>query len=87
MKTCFITRVFPIAIFRRLASVMVAMGALVTVSAFAAATAAAVQVIFDLATARDPRAKSADPQGFIDARFVRELEQSGAIDQLYAQSR
>jgi len=51
------------------------------------ATPAAVQVIFDLAAARDPRAKSADPQGFIDARFVRELEQSGAIDQLYAQSR
>jgi ABC-type nitrate/sulfonate/bicarbonate transport system substrate-binding protein len=51
------------------------------------ATPAAVQVIFDLAAARDPRAKSADPQGFIDAHFVRELEQSGAIDQLYAQSR
>lgn len=51
------------------------------------ATPAAVQVIFDLATARDPRAKGADPQGFIDAHFVRELEQSGAIDQLYAQSR
>jgi len=51
------------------------------------ATPAAVQIIFDLAAARDPRAKSADPQGFIDARFVRELEQNGAIDQLYAQSR
>jgi len=51
------------------------------------ATPAAVQVIFDLAAARDPRAKSADPQGFIDARFVRELEQSGAIDQIYAQPR
>lgn len=51
------------------------------------ATPAAVQVIFDLATTRDPRAKGADPQGFIDAHFVRELEQSGAIDQLYAQSR
>ena len=44
---------------------------------------AAVQIIFDLAAARDPRAKSADSQGFIDTRFVRELEQSGAIDQLY----
>jgi ABC-type nitrate/sulfonate/bicarbonate transport system substrate-binding protein len=48
---------------------------------------AAVQTIFDLAAARDPRAKSADPQGFIDTRFVREIEQSGAIDQLYAQTR
>jgi hypothetical protein len=46
-----------------------------------------VQAIFDLAAARDPRAKSGDPQGFIDTRFVRELEQSGVIDQLYAQTR
>ena len=44
---------------------------------------AAVQIIFDLAGARDPRAKTADSQGFIDMRFVREIEQSGAIDQLY----
>ena len=48
---------------------------------------AAVQIIFELATARDPRAKTADPQGFIDMRYVREIEQSGAIDQLYAQTR
>ena len=48
---------------------------------------AAVQTIFDLAAARDPRAKTADPQGFIDMRFVRKLEQSGTIDQLYAQPR
>jgi NitT/TauT family transport system substrate-binding protein len=51
------------------------------------ATAPAVQIIFDLAAARDPRAKSADPNGFIDMRFVRELEQSGAIDQLYGHTR
>lgn len=51
------------------------------------AVPAAVQVIFDLAAARDPRAKTADPQGFIDMRFVRELEQSGAIEQLYSQHR
>src|SRR5574342_608399 len=37
--------------------------------------------------ARDPRAKAADPQGFTDMRFVRELEQSGAINQLYSQTR
>ncbi len=48
---------------------------------------ASVQIIFDLAAARDPRARSADPQGFIDMRFVRELDQSGFIDQLYAQTR
>src|SRR5215471_9180544 len=51
------------------------------------AVPAAVQTIFDLAAARDPRAKTTDPQGFTDMRFVRELEQSGAIDQLYAQPR
>lgn len=48
---------------------------------------AAVQTIFDLAGARDARARTADPQGFVDMRFVREIEQSGAIDQLYAQTR
>jgi ABC-type nitrate/sulfonate/bicarbonate transport system substrate-binding protein len=51
------------------------------------ATPAAVQIIFDLAAARDPRAKTADPNGFIDPRFVRELEQSGAINQLYGKAR
>lgn len=33
---------------------------------------------------RAPR--TADPKGFIDMRFVREIEQSGAIDKLYAQT-
>ncbi len=48
---------------------------------------AALQTIFDLAAARDPRARTADPQGFVDMRFVRELDQSGFIDQLYGQTR
>ena len=48
---------------------------------------AAVQAIFDLAAARDPRAKTADPQGFIDLRFIRELDQKGVIDQLYGEKR
>ncbi|HEX7233621.1 MAG TPA: ABC transporter substrate-binding protein [Candidatus Binatia bacterium] len=51
------------------------------------ASPAAVQAILDLAAARDPRAKTADPQGFIDMHFVRELEQNGAIDQIYGQRR
>ena len=37
--------------------------------------------------ARDPRAKTADPQGFIDMRFVRELDQKGVIEQLYGEKR
>jgi ABC-type nitrate/sulfonate/bicarbonate transport system substrate-binding protein len=48
---------------------------------------ASVQAIFDLAAARDPRAKTADPQGFIDMRFIRELDQKGVIDQLYGDKR
>ena len=48
---------------------------------------AAVQAIFDLAAARDPRAKTADPQGFIEPRFIRELDQKGVIDHLYAEKR
>jgi ABC-type nitrate/sulfonate/bicarbonate transport system substrate-binding protein len=51
------------------------------------ATPPAVQTLFNLAAARDPRAKTADPNGFIDMHFVREIEQSGAIDQLYGQKR
>jgi hypothetical protein len=41
----------------------------------------------DLASSRDPRAKTADPQGFIDMRFVRELDQKGVINQLYGEKR
>ena len=48
---------------------------------------AAVQTIFDIAATRDPRAKSVDPQGFVEMRFVRELDQSGAIEKLYATAR
>lgn len=51
------------------------------------AASAAVEIIFELAADRDPRAKTADPKRFIDMHFVREIEQSGAIDKLYAQTR
>ena len=51
------------------------------------ASPAAVQIIFELASARDPRAKTADPSGFTDMRFVHEMEQSGLIEQLYGRSR
>lgn len=39
-------------------------------------------VIDDIAE-RDPRAKSVKPEQFIDASFIRELDQSGFIDGLY----
>ena len=39
-------------------------------------------VIEDIAE-RDPRAKSAKPEQFVDMSFIRELDQSGFIDALY----
>ena len=39
-------------------------------------------VLEDIAE-RDPRAKSAKPEQFVDASFIRELDQSGFIDGLY----
>lgn len=39
-------------------------------------------VLEDLAE-RDPRAKTAKPEQFVDASFIRELDQSGFIDSLY----
>ena len=32
---------------------------------------------------RDPRAKTAKPEQFVDMSFIRELDQSGFIDGLY----
>ncbi|HTF92613.1 MAG TPA: hypothetical protein VK632_06180, partial [Verrucomicrobiae bacterium] len=39
-------------------------------------------VIDDIAE-RDPRAKTAKPEQFVDMSFIRELDQSGFIDGLY----
>ena len=39
-------------------------------------------VIDDIAE-RDPRAKTAKPEQFVDTSFIRELDQSGFIDGLY----
>jgi hypothetical protein len=39
-------------------------------------------VIEDIAE-RDPRAKNAKPEQFVDNTFIRELDQSGFIDGLY----
>jgi hypothetical protein len=39
------------------------------------------------ATVFDSARQNADPDHFIDLRFVRELEQSGIIEQLYSQTR
>jgi hypothetical protein len=39
-------------------------------------------VLEDIAE-RDPRAKTAKPEQFVDMSFIQELEQSGFIDGLY----
>ncbi|HET9916093.1 MAG TPA: ABC transporter substrate-binding protein [Candidatus Binatia bacterium] len=39
--------------------------------------------VLDELAERDPRAKNAKPEQFIDASFIRELDQSGFIDSLY----
>jgi hypothetical protein len=39
-------------------------------------------VLEDIAE-RDPRAKTAKPEQFVDFTFIKELDQSGFIDKLY----
>jgi hypothetical protein len=42
-----------------------------------------VKTMLDDLAPRDPRAAAADPKAFVDMSFVRELETSGFIKQLY----
>lgn len=42
-----------------------------------------LKTVLDEIAERDPRAKTAKPEQFIDASFIRELDQSGFIDGLY----
>lgn len=42
-----------------------------------------LKTVLDEIADRDPRAKTAKPEQFIDASFIRELDQSGFIDSLY----
>jgi NitT/TauT family transport system substrate-binding protein len=42
-----------------------------------------LQTVLDDIGQRDPRAKAAKPEQFVDFTFIRELEQSGFIDALY----
>lgn len=43
----------------------------------------AIQAILDMLGERNPKARTAQPQQFVDLRFIRELEASGFIDALY----
>lgn len=42
-----------------------------------------LQMALDLLAEENPKAKSARPDDFVDARFIKELDQSGYIDGLY----
>ena len=43
-----------------------------------------IKTILASLTEIDPRARSAKPEDFVDMSFIRELDQSGYIDRLYA---
>jgi ABC-type nitrate/sulfonate/bicarbonate transport system substrate-binding protein len=42
-----------------------------------------LKTVLDEISERDPRAKSAKPEQFVDFTFIRELDQNGYIDRLY----
>ena len=47
-------------------------------------TAGGMRFVLDQIAVRDPKAKTADPESFMDLRFVKQLEESGYIKTLYA---
>ncbi len=44
-----------------------------------------IKTILDQLSQKDPKARAAKPQDFVEARFVEEFEKSGFIDSLYGQ--
>ena len=42
-----------------------------------------LQTVLNDIAERDPRAKAAKPEQFVDFTFIKELDQSGFIDNLY----
>ncbi|MBI2531886.1 MAG: hypothetical protein HYW03_06665 [Deltaproteobacteria bacterium] len=44
---------------------------------------AGLQMVLDLLSEENPKAKSAKPEDFVDNRFIKELDDSGYIDNLY----
>jgi len=47
-------------------------------------TVAGIKMILDSLAAKDARAAKAKPEDFVDMRFIKELDESGFIDRLYA---
>ena len=50
-------------------------------------SAEGIKTILDQLGLKDPKAKAAKPQDFIDARFVEEFDKSGNIDGLYGKKK
>ena len=46
-----------------------------------------IKTILDQLGQKDPKARAAKPQDFVDARFVEEFDKSGYVDSLYAQGK
>jgi hypothetical protein len=42
-----------------------------------------VKTLLDFVSSQNPKAKSADPESFVDSRIVRQLESSGFFAKLY----
>jgi hypothetical protein len=42
-----------------------------------------VETILEDLAPKNPKARSADPKSFVEARFLRELEESGFVSRLY----
>lgn len=47
-------------------------------------TVGGIRFVLEQIAARDPRAKNVNPESFMDVRFVKQLEESGFIQSLYA---
>ncbi len=48
-------------------------------------TLAGIKMILDTLAVKDPKAKAAKPEDFVDTRFIKELDESGFIDRLYSE--
>jgi hypothetical protein len=46
-----------------------------------------IKTILDQLGLKDPKARAAKPQDFVDARFVEEFDKSGYIDSLYGRGK
>ena len=44
---------------------------------------AGLHMALDLLAEENPKAKGAKPEDFVDSRFIKELDDSGTIDNLY----